>query len=141
MKINKYLCIFNLVHQRVYKIKSEKTNDESIIIKHRFNKSYRHPLLDKQLIKSRIQSEVKALNKCLENKVNVPVIKLVDVQSGVIGMELVKGFSVREWLGSEAEGKINENDDDGQPMNKKLKLQDIGLTEGECLVNLSLGSN
>ena len=133
MKINKYLCIFNLVHQRVYKIKSEKTNDESIIIKHRFNKSYRHPLLDKQLIKSRIQSEVKALNKCLENKVNVPVIKLVDVQSGVIGMELVKGFSVREWLGSEAEGKINENDDDGQPMNKKLKLQDIGLTEGECL--------
>ena len=140
MKINKY-CIFNLVHQRVYKVKSEKTNDESIIIKHRFNKSYRHPLLDKQLIKSRIQSEVKALNKCLENKVNVPVIKLVDVQSGVIGMELVKGFSVREWLGSEAEGKINENDDDGQPMNKKLKLQDIGLTEGECLVNLSLGSN
>ena len=132
MKINKY-CIFNLVHQRVYKVKSEKTNDESIIIKHRFNKSYRHPLLDKQLIKSRIQSEVKALNKCLENKVNVPVIKLVDVQSGVIGMELVKGFSVREWLGSEAEGKINENDDDGQPMNKKLKLQDIGLTEGECL--------
>lgn len=140
MKINKY-CIFNLVHQRVYKVKSEKTNDESIIIKHRFNKSYRHPLLDKQLIKSRIQSEVKALNKCLENKVNVPVIKLVDVQSGVIGMELVKGFSVREWLGSEAEGKINENDGDGQPMNKKLKLQDIGLTEGECLVNLSLGSN
>ena len=98
-------------------------------------------MLDKQLIKSRIQSEIKALNKCLENKVNVPVIKLVDVQSGVIGMELVKGFSVREWLGSEAEGKINENDGDGQPMNKKLKLQDIGLTEGECLVNLSLGSN
>jgi TP53 regulating kinase-like protein len=82
----------------------------SIVLKHRFPKTYRHPSLDASLTKSRLSFEARALARCSRAGVTVPTVLWVDETHGVLGLEKIEGWSVREVLGGGAEGEAAEED-------------------------------
>ncbi|KAM0793699.1 hypothetical protein ACM66B_001124 [Microbotryomycetes sp. NB124-2] len=85
------------------------------LLKYRFSKQYRHPTLDALLTRQRLTSEARALVKCLRAGVTVPILRVVDLKQGVIGMEWIEGWSVREVLGGGREGdELAESDEDGE---------------------------
>ncbi|KIY48739.1 hypothetical protein FISHEDRAFT_65624 [Fistulina hepatica ATCC 64428] len=72
-----------------------------MLIKYRFNKQYRHPILDSTLTKSRIGGEARALVKCLRAGVSVPGVRMVNAPHGLLGVEWIDGQSVRRILGDD----------------------------------------
>ncbi|KAG0701449.1 kinase-like domain-containing protein [Suillus ampliporus] len=90
---------------------------EPVLLKYRFHKHYRHPTLDASLTRQRIAGEARALMRCMRSGVNVPGIRMVDVNEGVLGIEWIDGQSVRQLLpgGAELEDiseleEMDEND-------------------------------
>jgi TP53 regulating kinase-like protein len=81
-----------------------------VILKHRFPKTYRHPTLDASLTKTRLQFEARALARAQRAGVTVPRVLWLDEPAGVLGMERVEGWSVREVLGGGAEGETEVAD-------------------------------
>jgi len=77
----------------------------SILVKWRFPKTYRHPTLSSNITASRTIMEARALLRCAKAGVAVPAVRCVDEKEGILGLELVPGKSVREWLGGGAEGE------------------------------------
>ncbi|ORX34633.1 Serine/threonine-protein kinase BUD32 [Kockovaella imperatae] len=84
----------------------------SVILKYRFKKQYRHPALDLSLTRSRLAFEARALARCTRAGVVVPHVMWVDDRNGVIGMERIDGWSVREVLGGGAEGEMTVEEED-----------------------------
>ena len=84
----------------------------SVILKHRFPKTYRHPTLDTTLTRNRLLFEARALSRCTRAGVTVPKVLWVDENSGVLGMERIDGWSIREVLGGGAEGESQEEDEE-----------------------------
>ncbi|OAX37736.1 hypothetical protein K503DRAFT_792805 [Rhizopogon vinicolor AM-OR11-026] len=76
---------------------------EPVLLKYRFHKRYRHPSLDTSLTRQRIAGESRALMRCMKSGVNVPGIRMVDVNEGVLGIEWIEGKSVRQLLPGGAE--------------------------------------
>ncbi|KAI1705357.1 protein kinase domain-containing protein [Ditylenchus destructor] len=68
------------------------------IIKQRFTKTYRHPALDKTLNKSRTKAEVKAVKKCQELSVNVPIIYFVNSNKHEIVYEFIDGLTAKDYI-------------------------------------------
>ncbi|KAF2078029.1 hypothetical protein CYY_000667 [Polysphondylium violaceum] len=68
------------------------------IVKERFVKAYRHPTLDQKISGKRILQEVRSLNKCKKNGIDVPALLLVDVPSNRIYMEYIDGITVKQYL-------------------------------------------
>ncbi|CAG8764115.1 17855_t:CDS:2, partial [Cetraspora pellucida] len=78
------------------------------IIKERFPKTYRHPILDNKLTTRRVIQEARCLFKCYRSGVDTPILYFVDIENNAIYMELVKGKilkelinEIREWSSSE----------------------------------------
>ncbi|KAJ1567444.1 TP53 regulating kinase, partial [Nowakowskiella sp. JEL0078] len=71
------------------------------IVKERFKKAYRHPLLDEKLTNRRVLQEARCLVKLKKAGLATPTLYLVDVPLGIIYMEYVSGTTVREYIGSE----------------------------------------
>ncbi|KAH7908811.1 hypothetical protein BJ138DRAFT_1090573 [Hygrophoropsis aurantiaca] len=93
---------------------NERECDDSVLLKYRFQKQYRHPSLDGSLTRARIAGEARALMRCLRSGVKVPGIRMVDAAEGVLGIEWIDGMSVRKLLpgGSEPEDdEVNEGDE------------------------------
>ena len=63
--------------------------NKPVIIKERFNKTYRLPELDKSLNKRRTRNEEKLLNKAGQLGVLVPRVHKTDIDNGLIIMEFV----------------------------------------------------
>jgi TP53 regulating kinase-like protein len=84
----------------------------SVILKYRFPKTYRHPTLDAQLTKTRISFEARALARSLKAGIAVPKVLFVDERNGVLALEKIEGWSIREVLGGGAEGE--EEDLEGE---------------------------
>lgn len=84
----------------------------SVILKYRFPKTYRHPTLDAQLTKTRISFEARALARSLKAGIAVPKVIFVDERNGVLALERIEGWSIREVLGGGAEGE--EEDLEGE---------------------------
>ncbi|KAI5454560.1 serine/threonine-protein kinase bud32 [Naganishia albida] len=102
---------------------------QPLLLKHRFPKRYRHPTLDANLTKSRIQAEARALARCCKAGIAVPGVRVIDMDSGILGMEWIDGWSVREMLGGGAEGEDDDEDEDeGEDLEA---LQDLTLKEQE----------
>ncbi|KAJ7222619.1 kinase-like domain-containing protein [Mycena pura] len=80
-----------------------------VVLKHRFQKGYRHPTLDGSLTRARVAGEARALMKCLRSGVNVPGLRMVDATEGVLGIEWIEGRSVRRLL------PAGSNEDEGEP--------------------------
>lgn len=102
------------------------------LLKHRFPKKYRHPHLDAQLTRQRVTSEARTLVRAARGGVRVPTLRGVDVEAGVVGMEWIDGWSVREVLGGGA-----ESDELAGVEEEEEKEQEEGrtTTEGEEGVN------
>ncbi|KIY66647.1 hypothetical protein CYLTODRAFT_377469 [Cylindrobasidium torrendii FP15055 ss-10] len=99
-----------------------------VLIKHRFNKKYRHPILDGNLTKARVAGEARALIRCLRAGVSVPAIRMVDATEGVLGIEWIEGTSVRRLIpGAEPE------DDEGHTSTEEEAMADYGVTIDEAM--------
>ncbi|KAK5871889.1 hypothetical protein PBY51_012629 [Eleginops maclovinus] len=71
------------------------------IVKERFRKQYRHPLLDEKLTHRRTVQEVRSVLRCRRAGISVPVVYFVDYTSHSIFLEEIEGSStVRDHIAS-----------------------------------------
>ncbi|PWN36107.1 kinase-like protein [Meira miltonrushii] len=111
------------------------SRSDKVLLKYRFPKTYRHPTLSTQLTASRTTAEARALIRCARVGVNTPKIVCVDEEQGVLGLEIVDGYSVRELLGGGSEGEDEyEEEEEVQPSNQIASEELILLTNEEGLV-------
>eukprot|EP00382_Lankesteria_abbotti_P000132 CAMPEP_0113844144 /NCGR_PEP_ID=MMETSP0372-20130328/89_1 /TAXON_ID=340204 /ORGANISM="Lankesteria abbotti" /LENGTH=373 /DNA_ID=CAMNT_0000813145 /DNA_START=39 /DNA_END=1160 /DNA_ORIENTATION=- /assembly_acc=CAM_ASM_000359 len=68
------------------------------ILKERFAKSYRHPVLDGKLTKQRVVSEARNIGRCRKAGVDAPVVYGVDVGRGQIWTERIDGDTIKQLL-------------------------------------------
>ena len=133
--------------QKVYKIDSLFTSsppqshtNEPLLLKYRFRKLYRHETLDASLTKSRISHEAKCLARCKRMGVDVPGVRGIDMQAGILMLEWIEGYgSVREVLGGlpeEEEEEVVSDDEAKEEKPKEIeeiqkRLERLNLSEGE----------
>ncbi|KAJ9477022.1 EKC/KEOPS complex subunit BUD32 [Pseudozyma hubeiensis] len=96
----------------------------SVLLKWRFPKTYRHPTLSNNITASRTIMEARALLRCAKAGVAVPSVRCVDEKEGILGLELIAGKSVREWLGGGAEGEDETLIDDGDAEEEEAVLSE-----------------
>lgn len=113
-------------------------DDNAVLIKYRFPKTYRHPTLSAQLTALRTTAEARALVRCGRAGVNTPRIICVDEQQGVLGLELIDGHSVRELLGGGAEGE-NEEDKDSFGSSTVTLLSEAESMKVMWLIGVQIG--
>ncbi|TPX44954.1 hypothetical protein SeLEV6574_g04180 [Synchytrium endobioticum] len=81
---------------RVYKIPFPCS--QYAIVKERFPKSYRHPILDAKITSKRVIQEARCLVRCCKAGIDTPTLYLIDVPRNVLYMEYVVGVSVRDFI-------------------------------------------
>jgi TP53 regulating kinase-like protein len=73
----------------------------TMVAKERFSKSYRHPILDEKLTKTRCRAEGRILEKCRTQKDStkcIDVPKVLRTEPPVLYIEFIQGMTVREYL-------------------------------------------
>jgi tRNA A-37 threonylcarbamoyl transferase component Bud32 len=70
--------------------------DRKTIVKQRFSKKYRHPVLDKSLTCQRLKAEVRNMTRARKLGVLTPVPFFVETGAASIYMEFVEGKSVKQ---------------------------------------------
>jgi TP53 regulating kinase-like protein len=76
-----------------------KGEDNFVLVKERFKKTYRHPDLDKSLTSKRIKNEVKLLMKANSLKICVPEVLKADLNNGIICMQYIHdSITCREFI-------------------------------------------
>ena len=79
---------------------------QKVIIKQRFSKKYRHPMLDEQLTKDRMKGEVRSLIRCKTLGIRTPTIYLADLDSSIIIMEHVQNSkTARDFINTNLEDR------------------------------------
>jgi len=68
------------------------------IVKERFAKSYRLPVLDTKLTKQRTVGEVRCMLRCAKAGVHAPCVYMVDAQASRIYMEKIEGRTLKAFL-------------------------------------------
>jgi len=82
---------------------------QSAVVKQRFSKKYRHPILDLQLTKDRHKAEVRAILKCKSIGVHTPVLYLADNHTNTIVMENIDdSVTARDFINSNLKLKNNQ---------------------------------
>lgn len=102
-----------------------------VVVKQRFSKQYRHPVLDSKLTVGRLNQEVRSMLRARKSGVLTPVIYNVEHEAATIYMERIDGASVRDLLLS---GNLNSDEVDS--MMEKIghavaTLHDAGLIHGD----------
>ncbi|EAZ51486.1 hypothetical protein, partial [Cryptosporidium parvum Iowa II] len=100
--------------------------NKKVVIKHRFEKKYRHPQLDKSLKTSRILRESRNLVKCNQKGINCPNVHFVDVENGIIIMDYVQGTILNDYLNNIISNSSNYDS----------KLLDISISIGNAISKL-----
>ena len=77
------------------------------ILKQRFDKMYRHPILNKKLTRQRLGMEGKGMMKGRKLGIRTPTVLLVDTETNSIIMDRVEGITVKDWL---RKGKYTEEE-------------------------------
>ncbi|KAF7024931.1 hypothetical protein CFC21_037188 [Triticum aestivum] len=104
------------------------------VIKERFSKKYRHPLLDSKLTLKRLNAEARCMTKARRLGVPTPVLYAVDPLQHTLTFEYVDGLCVKDILLGFGSNGINEerlNDIATQIGNAVGKLHDGGLVHGD----------
>ncbi|KAF7469647.1 Hypothetical predicted protein [Marmota monax] len=71
------------------------------VVKHRFPKGYRHPVLETRLSRRRTVQEARALLRCRRAGISAPVVFFVDYASNCLYMEEIEGsVTVRDYIRS-----------------------------------------
>ncbi|OAY76061.1 EKC/KEOPS complex subunit bud32 [Ananas comosus] len=107
---------------------------QKCIIKERFSKKYRHPVLDSKLTTKRLNAEARCMTKARRLGVPTPVLYAVDPLLHTLTFEYVNGPSVKEiLLDFGLNGLVHERLDDiaTQIGNAIGKLHDGGLIHGD----------
>jgi len=73
-------------------------NDQKVISKTRNKRGYRHPALEKKLVKERLRSESRIIERLISHGVNVPAIYSVDISKSCIIMEFIEGITLEKAL-------------------------------------------
>jgi TP53 regulating kinase and related kinases len=109
---NDWILISQGAEARIWKIPhsataADNTGDSNLlclptmIAKERFSKSYRHPVLDDKLTKSRCRAEARILEKCRQPKdaaLAMDVPRVIRTEPPVLYLEFVEGMTVRNYL-------------------------------------------
>ncbi|KAF8720562.1 hypothetical protein HU200_023818 [Digitaria exilis] len=115
------------------------------VIKERFSKKYRHPLLDAKLTLKRLNAEARCMTKARRLGVPTPVLYAVDPLLHTLTFEYVDGLSVKDILLGFGSNGVNEerlNDIATQIGNAVGKLHDGGLVHGDLTTsNMIIKSN
>lgn len=116
----------------------ELQHSSRVILKHRFPKTYRHPTLDTQLTRQRLVSESRVLLRAAKAGIRVPALRCLDVDHGILGLELIPGETVRQVLGGGVEGALDQDQLNQQPTRRLNESQQRRLLEtiGEVLARL-----
>ncbi|XP_020635208.3 EKC/KEOPS complex subunit TP53RK [Pogona vitticeps] len=78
------------------------------VIKHRFPKRYRHPILEERLSRRRTAQEARSLLRCRRAGISAPVVYFVDYASNCIYLEdVVESITVRDYIISEQQSGEN----------------------------------
>lgn len=104
------------------------------IIKERFSKKYRHPLLDSKLTLKRLNGEARCVTKARRLGVPTPVLYAVDPLLHTLTFEYVDGPSVKEVLLEFGSHNVIEErlDDIAMQIGDAIgKLHDGGLVHGD----------
>ncbi|XP_026728606.1 EKC/KEOPS complex subunit TP53RK [Trichoplusia ni] len=102
------------------------------IIKERFQKKYRHPDLDIEIVKERIRNEARSILRCKYANIRTPALYLVDFERRKIYMEyLATNITVKDFVIKH--GSANEHFDTiakmiGQTLRK---LHDYNIVHGD----------
>jgi len=129
-----------MCEQKVYKAyltDYDVASAKSVLLKYRFPKKYRHPALSTQLTRARITSEARSLARCARGGVRVPQVVLVDVDSGIIGIEWIDGKTVRFVLGADEElmDDADRGDTGGGDASGSGGVE-YGISQGELITSL-----
>lgn len=74
-------------------------NGVTCLVKERFVKSYRHPILDNQITRQRMKAETKASERCLKAGILAPKIYNMDLKERTIYMEFFeKAQTVKDFV-------------------------------------------
>ena len=73
-------------------------NDQKVVSKTRNKRGYRHPVLEKKLVKERLRSESRIIERLISYGVNVPAIYSVDISNNCIIMEFIEGITLEKAL-------------------------------------------
>ncbi|XP_074000275.1 TP53 regulating kinase isoform X2 [Rhodnius prolixus] len=96
---------------------------KNVIIKERFKKKYRHPILDENIGKERLKAEARGIMRCKVAGILTPTVYLIDPVKRCIVMEFLSGITVKDFVNnslassneqsknslSQLTGKIGEN--------------------------------
>nr|WCZ58458.1 EKC/KEOPS complex subunit TP53RK [Andalucia godoyi] len=97
------------------------------IIKQRFSKRYRHPLLDSRITQRRLQQECRMFVRCQKAGIDVPAVYFVDEPKTAIFMERIHGLTLKETI---FQGKESA-DMFSQVGSVLAALHDIDLVHGD----------
>ena len=101
------------------------------IVKQRFEKTYRHPILDKKLTKSRLNMEARGMMRARKLGVITPTLYYVDTHQAAIYMERVDGASLKELIRAGAM-TAEEMRDVGEEIGRVVAaMHDGGLIHGD----------
>ncbi|CAO3661542.1 unnamed protein product [Umbelopsis vinacea] len=104
--INSAVLIKQGAEARVFELKSFLTHPSGCIVKEQFSKTYRHPVLDKQLTAKRVAQEARCLFRCRKAGIDTPALYLVDPETATIYMERVVGRTLKDII---IEGNADNN--------------------------------
>jgi TP53 regulating kinase-like protein len=105
--------------------------DEFSIVKERFSKKYRHPLLDEKLSKQRFNGEVRGMMKASKAGLDVPRIDFVDKARKRLVMEFVKGLTVKQYF-ENGEVDVEKKMIVAKAMGRVVgKLHECGMCHGD----------
>ena len=79
-------------------VESTEWGDKHAISKIRNIRSYRHPHLEKRLVRDRIRQEVRIIERLLSKGIAVPCIYCVDISNSQIVMEYIEGTTLEKAL-------------------------------------------
>jgi len=101
---------------------------QSVVVKQRFKKAYRHPELDATLTKERHRAECRALVKCQSIGVPVPTMYLCDNETSTIVMERIcDSETARDVI-----NKCLEN-------NEAKRLEEMAVSVGQLVAKIHSG--
>lgn len=90
------------------------------IIKVRFSKSYRHPVLDKKLTEKRLKQEAKSLTKCNSFGICTPTLYSMEAKENKLYLEYIDSPLLKDLIA------LQELDRTGNDTNLTIVIEDIG---------------
>jgi TP53 regulating kinase-like protein len=110
---------------RMYRIPNYAVG-ESAIVKERFTKQYRHPILDKKLTKQRVIQEARCIVRARKVGVDTPFLYSIAIAQNSILMEEIQGRMVKEILYAFERERRQQNLPKSTPHNQGDLMKRIG---------------